>query len=46
MKRNITLFVLNKPMITKRKYLGSELVGYKVTDYRDKAIIKRIKQEK
>ena len=33
-------------MITKRKYLGSELVGYKVTDYRDKVLIETIKRKK
>lgn len=39
-------YALNTPQISKRKSFGNELVGYKVTDYRDKYIIKSIKRKK
>ncbi len=39
---NDDCFVLHSPQIAKRKSFGSELVGYKVTDYQDKGRIKYI----
>lgn len=39
-------YVLKNPRISKRKSFGKELVGYKVTDLRDKYIIKFIKRKK
>ena len=35
-------YVLNTPQVVKRKSFGYELVGYKITDYRDKVRIKNI----
>lgn len=43
---NDDCYVLNSPRIVKRKSLSNELVGYKVTDYRDKARIKYIANKK
>lgn len=43
---NNNCYVLNTPRITKRKYFGDELYGYKVTDYRDKARIRYIANKK
>lgn len=39
-------YVLNNPQIVKRKSFGRELIGYKVTDPRDKYIIKKIASKK
>lgn len=39
-------YVLKSPRISKRKSFGDELIGYKVTDERDKYIIKNIKRKK
>ncbi len=43
---NKDCYVLISPQIVRRKSLGDELVGYKVTDYRDKGIIKYIADKK
>lgn len=45
-KSNDDCYVLNSPRIVKRKSLSDELVGYKVTDYKDKARIKYIANKK
>lgn len=39
-------YVLNSPQISKRRGFGNELVGYKVTDPQDKAIIKTIQNKR
>lgn len=39
-------YVLNSPQIVKRKSFGKELNGYKVTNKKDKAIIKYISNKK
>ena len=39
-------YVLNNPQIVKRKSFDKELFGYKVTDSRDKYIIKKIASKK
>lgn len=39
-------YVHKTPRVAKRKSFGSELKGYKVTDYRDKALIETIKRKK
>lgn len=38
-------YVLNNPRVCKRKSLGYELVGYKVTDCHDKKVIKDIQKK-
>ena len=43
---NKDCYVLKNPRIVKRKSFGRELVGYKVTDPRDKYIIKKIASKK
>lgn len=39
-------YVLNNPRIVKRKSFSNELIGYKVMDYQDKAILKYIANKK
>ena len=39
-------YVLNTPSVSKRKSFGKELVGYKVVDSRDKAVINNIKNKR
>lgn len=43
---NNDCFVLNKPRISKRKFFGNELVGYKITDKDDKHKVKKIMKKK
>lgn len=43
---NDDCYVLKTPQVSKRKSFGKELPGYKVTDKRDKALIRSIKNKK
>ena len=43
---NDDCYVHLKPRISKRKSFGSELVGYKITNKKDKGLVKYIKNKK